>query len=251
MAEAPLLELRDVTASYGEITAVRSVSLTVSAGESVALIGRNGAGKSTILRLAAGVVQPLSGDVRVKGRSVVGSPPERRVSDGIVLVPEGRGIFPALTVDENLRMGAFWRRPDRSQTATELDEIYSLIGKLADRRRQAAGSLSGGEQQLLAIGRALLSRPQVLLLDEPSLGLSPKMVEALYETLEALKARRMAFVLVEQYVPLALKLCDNVLGLQKGVAVLSGPTATVQPDELTEVYMGGRELRNQSLDALQ
>jgi branched-chain amino acid transport system ATP-binding protein len=246
-----MLELRGVSASYGEITAVRNVTLTVSPGETLALIGRNGAGKTTMLRLAAGVIEPFAGDVRWQGRSILGRRPEQRVRQGIVLVPEGRGIFPGLSVDENLRMGAFWRRPGRATAKHDLDEVYELMGVLATRRQQPAGSLSGGEQQLLAIGRALLSKPQVLLLDEPSLGLSPKMIEALYEILGTLKERGIAFILVEQYVPLALRLCDRVLGLQKGVVALSGSTDEVELDHLTEVYMGGSELRSETSKALQ
>jgi branched-chain amino acid transport system ATP-binding protein len=251
MADSPLLEIRNVSARYGEITAVRNVTLTLGAGETLALIGRNGAGKSTMLRLAAGVIQPHVGDVRWKGRSIVGKNPEQRVRQGIVLVPEGRGIFPGLTVDENLRMGAYWHRPRSSAARRELEEVYGLLGVLAQRRQQPAGSLSGGEQQLLAIGRALLSRPEVLLLDEPSLGLSPKMIEALYGILGALKERDIAFILVEQYVPLALKLCDRVLGLQKGTVAISGDTAGVELDRLTEVYMGGSELQVETSKALQ
>ncbi len=248
---APLLELRDVSARYGEITAVRNVTLTVGAGESVALIGRNGAGKSTMLRLAAGVIQPFAGDVRWKGKSIVGQVPEKRVRQGIVLVPEGRGIFPGLTVDENLRMGAFWHRPRGAAARQSVEEVYELLGVLGQRRSQAAGSLSGGEQQLLAIGRALLSNPEVLLFDEPSLGLSPKMIDALYDILGTLKERGIAFVLVEQYVPLALRLCDRVLGLQKGTAAVSGSTEGIEVEDLTEVYMGGSELQAETEQVLQ
>ena len=251
MSDAPLLELRNVSARYGEITAVRNVSLTLGPGESLALIGRNGAGKSTMLRLASGVIQPFAGDVRWKGRSVVGLDPEQRVRQGIVLVPEGRGIVPGLTVDENLRMGAFWHRPRGSEARRRLDEVYELLGVLTERRKQPAGSLSGGEQQLLAIGRALLSKPEVLLFDEPSLGLSPKMIEALYGILGGLKERGIAFVLVEQYVPLALRLCERVLGLQKGVVAVSGSTDGLEIDDLTEVYMGGSELQVETEQALQ
>ena len=251
MPDAPLLEIRDVWARYGEITAVRNVGLTLGPGETLALIGRNGAGKSTMLRLAAGVIQPYAGDVRWKGRSIVGLTPEQRVRKGIVLVPEGRGIFPGLTVDDNLRMGAYWHRPGASAARKALEEIYDLLGVLGQRRQQPAGSLSGGEQQLLAIGRALLSKPEVLLLDEPSLGLSPKMIEALYGILEALKERGIAFILVEQYVPLALRLCDRVLGLQKGTVAISGDTDGVELERLTEVYMGGSELQAETSKALQ
>jgi branched-chain amino acid transport system ATP-binding protein len=249
--DAPLLELRSVSARYGEITAVRDVSLSLYAGDSLALIGRNGAGKSTMLRLAAGVVQPFAGDVRWKGRSIVGLAPERRVRQGIVLVPEGRGIFPGLTVDENLRMGAFWHRPRGAAARRSLEEVYELLGVLGQRRSQPAGSLSGGEQQLLAIGRGLLSNPQVLLFDEPSLGLAPKMIEALYGILGTLKDRGIAFILVEQYVPLALRLCDRVLGLQKGAVAVAGGTDGIGVEDLTEVYMGGSELQADAERVLQ
>ena len=244
-----MLEVEGVSASYGEVTALRNLSMSVQAGETVALIGRNGAGKTTALRLLSGATQPTAGDIKWKGESVIRQPPERRVRDGIVLVPEGRGIFPSLTVEENLRMGAYWRKPRAKSLQADLEEIWEMLPVLFARRKQAAGTLSGGEQQMLAIGGALLAKPEILLLDEPSLGLSPLMVEALYDILRKLKARGMAFVLVEQYVLLALDLCDRAIGLKKGLVVMSGPAEEVAHEELDEVYMGGRDLEAEAKHA--
>jgi branched-chain amino acid transport system ATP-binding protein len=237
-----MLELRSVSASYGEVRALRNLNLTIAPGETVALVGRNGAGKTTTLRVVAGVMDPVRGDVLWNGESLLGRPPEERVGLGVALVPEGRGMFPGLSVEENLRMGAFWRRPGRRQLNEELGEVYDLLPRLGERRKQAAGSLSGGEQQMLAIGRALLSQPKLLLLDEPSLGLSPAMIDALYELLGQLKERGVSFILVEQFVPLALKICDRAIGLSKGEVALSGRAEDVAHEELTEIYMGGPSL---------
>jgi len=241
-----MLEFDNVSASYGEVLAVRNLSFRMAEGETIAFIGRNGAGKTTALRLLAGEVQPTAGDIRWNGHSLLGRPPEQRIRDGIVLVPEGRGIFPGLNVEENLRMGAFWHKPRSRKLAGRIDEIYDLVPKLGDRRRQPAGSLSGGEQQMLAIGRALLGEPELLLLDEPSLGLSPIMVDSLYGLLGELKRRGVSFILVEQFVPLALKLCDRAIGLKKGEVVLAGRAADVAHKELNEVYMGGQDLEEEA-----
>jgi len=237
-----MLELRGVSAAYGEVRALRNLSLTIEAGETLALVGRNGAGKTTTLRVVAGVMDPSAGDVLWNGESIVGRPPEERVGLGIALVPEGRGIFPGMTVEENLRMGAFWHRPGRREVNDQLADVYGLLPRLGERRRQAAGSLSGGEQQMLAIGRALLSKPRLLLLDEPSLGLSPAMIQNLYDLLGQLKERGVSFILVEQFVPLALKLCDRAVGLTKGEAALSGRADDIAHEELAEIYMGGASL---------
>ncbi|HZQ27318.1 MAG TPA: ABC transporter ATP-binding protein [Acidimicrobiales bacterium] len=247
-----MLELEGVHGAYGEIKAVRGLDLQMGPGETVALVGRNGAGKTTTLRLIAGVLEPTQGDVRWLGGSIVDLPPEARVEKGIVLVPEGRGMFPGLTVEENLRMGAYWRKPKPRELKEGLDEVYGLMPRLSERRRQAAGSLSGGEQQMLAVGRGLMSDPRVLLFDEPSLGLSPAMVGSLYELLHELKERKVAFVLVEQYVQLALELCDKAIGLNKGEVVVSGSAAeVVASGRLTDVYMGGSELESELEEELQ
>lgn len=246
-----MLELQGVTAAYGEVIAVRGLSLTIKPGETVALVGRNGAGKTTTLRLVSGVIGPVVGDIRWKGESVVGQPPEERVRHGIALVPEGRGMFPALTVEENLRMGAYWRRPKPGQLNEDVREIYDLLPVLGQRKKQAAGSLSGGEQQMLAVGRGLLSKPELLLLDEPSLGLSPAMVETLYELLGHLKERGMSFILVEQFVPLALRLCDRAIGLKKGEVALEGKSEELLHEQLAEVYMGGEEMEEEAKHLLE
>lgn len=239
-----MLDLRAVDGAYGEILAVRKLNLTLHPGETLAVIGRNGAGKSTTLRLIAGVLQPRAGDIQWRGVSIVGTRPEQRARTGIALVPEGRGVFPALTVEENLRMGAYSDKPRGKALTRRFDEVYGLLPRLSDLQRRLAGNLSGGEQQLLAIGRALMSHPEVLLLDEPSLGLSPIMVDRVYEVLHALKQRAdVAIILVEQYVHLALDLCDWAIGLEKGYTVMSGPASEIAAQrDLSAVYMGGAEL---------
>jgi len=236
-----MLELRAVSGSYGQIQAVRSVDLFVPDGESVALFGRNGAGKSTVLKLLAGVVRPSGGHVALDGTVIDLLPPERRVRLGVVLVPEGRGIFPTLSVEDNLRGGAYWRRPRRQATADRLAEIYDLMPRLAERRNQAGGSLSGGEQQMVAIGRALMADPKVLLLDEPSLGLAPQVIETLYELLAELVRRRISLVLVEQYAEMAQRVCRQAVLLDKGRVVAAGGAEHVASSpELVDVYLGSQ-----------
>ena len=237
-----MLELVSVSGGYGDVLAARDISFSVGAGETLALLGRNGAGKTTTLRLAAGVLTPTAGAIRWHGRDISALVPEERVRLGIVLVPEGRGIFGGLSVEENLRMGAYGYRPRPKELREALDDIYELLPVLKERRQQAGGSLSGGEQQMLAIGRALMSRAQVLLLDEPSLGLSPKMVGLLYGLLRRLKDRGVGFVLVEQYVQFALELCDRAVGLVKGEVALAGAAGDFAAQELADVYMGGHQL---------
>jgi branched-chain amino acid transport system ATP-binding protein len=223
-----LLELRNVDGKYSEIHAVRNLSLALEEGRSLGLLGRNGSGKSTALKLIAGVLpNPARGEIIWKGTTINGLPPEDRVRCGVVLVPEGRGIFPALSVESNVNLGAYWRRPNRKQLREQQERVYELLPRLSDLRRRMAGSLSGGEQQMLAVGRALMSDPEVLLLDEPSLGLAPKVVDALYDILRRLTAERISIVLVEQYVGLAVELCDEIIGLDKGEIVLSGNAEAV------------------------
>jgi branched-chain amino acid transport system ATP-binding protein len=234
-----MLELRDVSASYGVVRALRGVSVDIAPGETLAIIGRNGAGKTTTLRVIAGVIQPVAGDVVWKGKSLVGQSPDRRVRQGIVLVPEGRGMFPALSVDDNLRMGAYSKRDG---FAKRLEWVYSVVPIIGDRRRQMAGSLSGGEQQLLAVGRGLMADPELLMLDEPSLGLSPLMTRTLYDVLGELKKQNVGMVVVEQYVQFALNLGDKVLGLASGKATLyRSPAELLESGRLAALYMGGGE----------
>lgn len=233
-----LVELRNIDGSYGEIRAVRDLTFTLSPGESLALVGRNGAGKTTALKLIAGMMRPSRGEVIFDGEDVTSLYPEDRIRRGIVLVPEGRGIFPALTVDDNLRAGAYWQRPSRTVLEERRERVFTLLPNLSRLRRQPAGSLSGGEQQMVAIGRALMGDPRLVLLDEPSLGLAPLAVISLYETLGALLEAGQSLILVEQYVGLALELCQRVIGLDKGRSIVSGPSAEVaSSSKLQDMYM--------------
>jgi branched-chain amino acid transport system ATP-binding protein len=184
-----LLEVSGLKVAYGAITAVRGIDFHVEAGEMVALIGANGAGKTTTLKALAGVIAPVAGRVRYNGTDIIGMPSYRLVALGIALVPEGRGVFPRLTIAENIDMGAYSRR-DREGIAVDRDHVYELFPRLAERRQQTAGTLSGGEQQMLAIGRAIMSRPKLLLLDEPSMGLAPLMVQKIFDTIRCLRTRR-------------------------------------------------------------
>ena len=211
-----LLDVRHLEVAYGAATAVRNVSLHVDAGEVVALLGANGAGKTTTLRGVSGLVRPRSGRVRFAGRRVDGLSPARTVAAGLAHVPEGRRLFPGLTVVENLRLGG-WGRGDQ-----QLDLVFDIFPRLAERRTQAAGSLSGGEQQMVAIGRALMSEPRLLMVDELSLGLSPVAVDELLERLAQLNREGLSILLIEQFVERALRLADRVYVLVKGRVVFEG-----------------------------
>lgn len=233
-----MLELRNVSVSYGQISAVRNVTLQLQPGECLALLGRNGAGKSTLLKLIAGMLTPGEGEIWWDGARLNGLSPEQRLARGIVLVPEGRGIFPGLTVEENVRMGAYWKRPKPGAYKKRLDVVNTYFPKVHSLRKQMAGSLSGGEQQMVAVARALMSEPQLLLLDEPSLGLAPMIVEGLYGVFRDLVDTSMTIVLVEQFIEYALGLADQVVALNKGTAVLSGPAAELRSNPaLADVYM--------------
>jgi branched-chain amino acid transport system ATP-binding protein len=237
-----MLELRAVSGSYGRIQAVRDVSLTLDSGKCLAVLGRNGAGKSTLLKLVSGLLQSPAGTVLWNGTDVSCLPPEERLRHGIVLVPEGRGILPGLTVHENVRMGAYLERPKRKVLDERWDRIVSALPRLGSLRKQPAGSLSGGEQQMVAVGRALMSEPKLLLLDEPSLGLAPLVVESLYKVFESLVAQGITVVLVEQFTQYALGLADDVVALNKGEVALTGTAAELSSNEaLAEMYMAGAQ----------
>jgi branched-chain amino acid transport system ATP-binding protein len=210
-----LLEVRGLTVSYGGINAVKGIDLDVRRGELVTLIGANGAGKTTTLKALAGLIRPAAGRIHYNGVEITGRPAFELVQQGLALVPEGRGVFGLLTVEENLGMGAY-ARTDRSQIAADFDRIYTVFPRLAERRRQRAGTLSGGEQQMLAIGRALMSRPRLLLLDEPSMGLAPLMVQKIFETIRAIAREGVTLLLVEQNAKLALETCDRGYVLESG-----------------------------------
>jgi branched-chain amino acid transport system ATP-binding protein len=228
-----VLSLQSVTAGYGETTVLRNVNFAVSDGEVVALLGPNGAGKTTLLRTAGGFIKPKSGRVEVAGEDLTGNPPYRFVRRGLCLLPEGRGIFPSLTVLENLRVQG-GSRPT-SETVAEISELFPVLGS---RLQQTAGSLSGGEQQMLALSRAYLTSPKLVLVDEASLGLAPLVVDRIYEALAVLVQRGLSLVVVEQYVHRALELANTVYVLSKGEIVHVGPASEIAPDEIYQKYLG-------------
>ncbi len=229
-----LLAVDSIEAGYGLLQAVRSVSLTLDAGETVALVGANGAGKTTLLRTIAGAHVAAAGTVALDGRDVTRVPAYRRVGMGIALVPEGRRLVPGLTVEENLRMGAATRRAGR----WDVDSVLGAFPLLVPLRRRRAGSLSGGEQQATAIGRALMSNPVVLLLDEVSLGLSPIAVEAVYESLRIVVSEGTTALLVEQDLDRALGFANRVMCMLEGRVVLEGPADPAARQKITEAYFG-------------
>lgn len=233
-----LLSVENLAVSYGNIKAVRGVSLNVEEGERVCLIGANGAGKTTLLKAIAGMLPPAKGAVHFAGQSITRKPSFQIVRLGLAMVPEGRGIFSRLTVAENLAMGAYARRDDAA-VRQETDAIYQRFERLGERRNQPAGQLSGGEQQMLAIGRALLSRPRLLLLDEPSMGLAPMMVEKIFDTLRDIAARGVSIFLVEQNARLALESCDRGYIMASGNITGAGTAATLMEDAaVQEAYFG-------------
>jgi branched-chain amino acid transport system ATP-binding protein len=215
----PMLSVRGLKVAYGGINAVRGIDFCVNAGEMVSLIGANGAGKTTTLKALTGLVRPAAGRVIYNGVDITAMPSHRLVALGIALVPEGRGVFPRLTVEENIAMGAFCRADKREITA-DRDHVFALFPRLAERRHQAAGTLSGGEQQMLAIGRAIMSRPRLLLLDEPSMGLAPLMVQKIFETIGAIAATGVTMLLIEQNAKRALEMCDRGYVMESGEITL-------------------------------
>jgi branched-chain amino acid transport system ATP-binding protein len=234
-----MLEIRDMVCAYGGVTALKGISLQVKAGQLVALIGANGAGKSTTLRAISGLVPPSSGSLVFDGTTITGARPRRILACGIAHCPEGRRVFPYMTVEENLDMGAYLRT-DHSDVSTDRDRIYAEFPRLAERRRQAAGTLSGGEQQMLAIGRALMSRPRLIMFDEPSLGLAPNIVEQTFAIIRRIRATGTTVLLVEQNAFAALGMCDHAYLLEGGRIVLSGPGAELIANEhVRKAYLGG------------
>jgi branched-chain amino acid transport system ATP-binding protein len=233
-----LLEVNDLVVHYGGVIAVGGVSFQVPEGAVVSLIGANGAGKSTILRTISGLKAPTTGDLRFQGHSIEGSPPHALVHLGIAHVPEGRHLFPKMTVRENLLMGAYLQ-PNWQETAEMLAMVFEHFPQLRERLSQRAGSLSGGEQQMLAIGRALMARPKLLLLDEPSLGLSPLMTAEIGRIIREINQRQVSIVLVEQNARLALTLGHHGYVLETGQIVLQGPTSDLLADDrVKRAYLG-------------
>jgi branched-chain amino acid transport system ATP-binding protein len=238
MNDGALLRVEQLDVFYGSIHALKGVSLEVHAGELVTLIGANGAGKTTTLTTIAGLRRPRAGRVLFDGQPINGWPTHRVVRAGLALCPEGRRIFPNLTVDENLDLGAYVRRDQA--VAEDLARVRHLFPALAGRGRQRAGTLSGGEQQMLAIGRALMSRPRLLMLDEPSLGLAPKLVEQVFQALRELKQRHITVLLVEQDAFLALETADRAYVLETGRVVKTGPARELARDPaIRKAYLGG------------
>jgi branched-chain amino acid transport system ATP-binding protein len=241
-----VLKVDNVSAQYGRINALRKVSLHVDTGEFVAVIGPNGAGKSTLLLTIAGVVEPSHGSITLDGESLAGKPPEQIVRNGLALVPEGRHIFGTLTVAENLRIGATPRAASNGNLAADMDRVMDLFPVLRDRYRQRAGKLSGGEQQQLAIARALLSSPRLLLLDEPSLGLAPRVIDAVFDALEALRENGITLLVVEQNAAVAVEAADRTYVLRTGRVELSGSREEIMAMENLESALLGFAPRAQT-----
>ena len=225
----PLLELRNLSSRYGAIEALKDVSLHILKGEIVTLIGANGAGKSTTLRSITGLVQPAAGDVLFEGQRLNGIPTHKVVARGISMSPEGRAIFANLTVFENLAMGAYLH-PDKFENRRQMDRVLDLFPRLSERRHQQGGTLSGGEQQMLAMGRALMSRPRLLLLDEPSLGLAPLMVHTIFKAIDTINAEGTTILLVEQNANAALRHSHRAYVLESGQIVMEGASSNLASD---------------------
>ncbi len=233
----PVLGVLNLHVHYGGIAAVKGISFAIEKGETVALIGANGAGKSSTLKALARLL-PSRGSLRLGGEEISALPPHQLISRGLALVPEGRGVFARLTVAENLSMGAYSRN-DQAEIARDLDKVYALLARLAERRSQLAGTLSGGEQQMLALGRALMGRPQLLLLDEPSMGLAPLMVEKVFASITAVAASGVSILLVEQNARLALATASRGYVMESGVITLADSAASLSQDSrVREAYLG-------------
>ena len=234
-----MLEVKDLTVHYGMIQAVRDVSFTVNEGEIVTLIGANGAGKTTILRALSGLERVKSGEISYLGRSLDSLSPQQRVKDGISHVPEGRHVFKGLSVKENLELGAFLRK-DREAVEEDLEQIYQRFPVLKERLKQDAATLSGGEQQMLAMGRALMSRPKLLLLDEPSMGLAPIFIQEIFDIIQDIQRQGTTVLLIEQNANKALSIADRGYVLETGKIVLSGTgQELLASDEVRKAYLGG------------
>jgi len=235
---APLLKLTGLKVAYGGIQAVKGIDLEVAAGELVCLIGANGAGKTTTLKGITGLQPVHGGTIEYAGENVTGRPAFDLVRKGLSMVPEGRGVFGALTIDENLAMGAY-TRSDAKQIAIDTERVFSLFPRLKERRKQTAGTLSGGEQQMLAMGRAMLSRPKLLLLDEPSMGLAPLMVQKVFETVIAIAREGVTILLIEQNAKLALEVSDRGYVMESGEITLSGAAGALLSDpKVRAAYLG-------------
>ncbi len=231
-----ILEIRDLSVSFGGIRAVEHVTMPVEQGKIVTLIGANGAGKSTVLRTISGIVKPQHGEILWEGENILGLSPDKIVAKGITLVPEGRRVFPNLTVLENLKIGAYLRH---DKLDADIDYVYSLFPRLKERHWQQAGTLSGGEQQMLAVGRALMSRPRLIMMDEPSLGLAPLVVQDIFKIIRTINNEGITVLLNEQNANMALKIADDAYVMETGHITLSGTGAELLANEqVKEAYLG-------------
>ena len=234
-----MLEIQDLHVHFGVIHALKGISLTVNDGEIVTLIGANGAGKTTTLRTISGLKKPTSGKILLDGKDISHTTPRERVKLGMSQVPEGRRVFADMTVLENLELGAYLRR-DRVGIKQDLEMVYDRFPRLADRRKQAAGTLSGGEQQMLAMGRALMSRPKILFLDEPSMGLAPLLVQEIFDIIKSINQTGTTILLVEQNASMALQIANRAYVMETGSIVLSGTGEELsQSDDIKKAYLGG------------
>ena len=234
-----MLEIKDLQVHFGGIHAIKGVSLRVEQGEIVTLIGANGAGKTTTLRTVSGLKKPTQGTITVEGRDITSTSAQSRVKLGLGHVPEGRRVFPTMTVLENLELGAYLRR-DRAAIAEDLRGIFDRFPVLADRRKQNAGTLSGGEQQMLAMGRALMGRPRILLLDEPSMGLAPLLVQEIFDIVRSINEMGTTILLVEKNANMALQVADRAYVMETGTIVLEGPASELlKTEDIKRAYLGG------------
>ncbi len=237
MTQAFMLEIDQLQVAYGGIQAVKGVSLNVRAGEWVSLIGSNGAGKTTTMKAITGLLKPNGGQVRYQGQDIAGVGPWDLLRQGLAMVPEGRGVFARMTIDENLLMGAYSRNDGEITADTE--RVFETFPRLKERRKQLAGTLSGGEQQMLAMGRALMSRPRLLLLDEPSMGLAPIMVDRIFEVIQTVAKQGVTLLLVEQNASRALQLADRAYVMDSGEITMEGPARQMLNDpKVREAYLG-------------
>ena len=234
-----ILEIKDLEVSYGKIRAIKGISLVVNQGEVVVLVGANGAGKTTLLKTISGLLNPVSGSINFQGSDLTKVAPHQRVIQGICQAPEGRGIFPGMNVEENLRIGKYGRVTAKSEMDSDLDKVFGLFPRLKDRQSQLGGTLSGGEQQMLSIGRALMSRPKMLLLDEPSMGLAPRFIATIFEIIEQIKNQGVTILLVEQNAAKALKIADRAYVLETGVIAKEGSGVDLLKDPAVRAaYLG-------------
>ncbi|MBC7075682.1 MAG: ABC transporter ATP-binding protein [Syntrophomonadaceae bacterium] len=234
-----MLEVKDIDVYYGAIHALKKLSITIEKGKIVTLIGANGAGKTTTLKTISGLIRPRSGSITFKNVDITRTAPEKIVAMGISQVPEGRRVFSAMTVLENLEMGAYLRR-DKKEVEMDMEKVFTRFPRLKERRKQLAGTLSGGEQQMLAIGRALMAQPELLLMDEPSMGLAPLLVKEIFEIIQDINSQGTTILLVEQNAHMALSIADNAYVMETGEIVLQGTAKELMnSEEVKRAYLGG------------